>query len=86
VDSTVYDYESFRPYVNAVYLRGAQFLQALRESLGDQAFLDLARDLQVSQAGSILTTERFTTIASARAGGPERLPLDAFFHPSISRK
>lgn len=40
VDSTIYDYRSFRPYVNAVYLRGASFLGDLRQQIGDEAFLE----------------------------------------------
>ena len=31
VNSTIYDHNAFRPYVNAVYLRGVQFLNALRQ-------------------------------------------------------
>jgi aminopeptidase N len=80
VDSTIYDHRSFRPYVNAVYLRGAQFLQHLRDSLGDRAFLDLAHDLLASGTDSIVSTEQFLAIASEKAGGLERLPLDSFFH------
>lgn len=37
VDSTIYEHQAFRPYVDAVYLRGAQFLQAMREQVGDEA-------------------------------------------------
>jgi hypothetical protein len=80
VDSTIYDFEGFRPYVNAVYLRGAQFLQLLRDSLGDQAFFDLARALLASLGEPLVSTERFMAIASEKAGGPEQLPLDSFFH------
>ncbi|RLD07372.1 MAG: hypothetical protein DRI56_06780 [Chloroflexota bacterium] len=38
VNSTIYDFDGFRPYVNAVYLRGATFLSELRASMGDEAF------------------------------------------------
>ncbi len=40
VNSTIYDFEGFRPYVNAVYLRGATFLGELRARMGDEAFFD----------------------------------------------
>lgn len=38
VNSTIYDFLNPRPYINAVYLRGATFQQALREKVGDEAF------------------------------------------------
>jgi hypothetical protein len=44
VNSTIYDYDAFRPYVNAVYLRGVQFLSNLREKMGDQDFLAFLKD------------------------------------------
>jgi hypothetical protein len=44
VNTTIYDYSAFRPYVNAVYLRGALFMQALRLQMGDQEFLAFLKD------------------------------------------
>lgn len=44
VDSTIYEHAGFRPYVNAVYLGGAQFLQAVRDEVGDEAFLAMLAD------------------------------------------
>lgn len=38
VDSNVYRYDAGRPYINAVYLRGAEMLHKLRDELGDEAF------------------------------------------------
>ena len=38
VDMTIYDQDELRPYINAVYLRGATFLHQLRQSIGDDAF------------------------------------------------
>ena len=37
VNTTIYDYAAFRPYVNAVYLRGALFMQALRRAFSRAA-------------------------------------------------
>ncbi len=44
VNTTIFDYAAFRPYVNAVYLRGAQFMQALRTQIGDPVFLAFLKD------------------------------------------
>lgn len=38
IDLPVYDYPGFIPYRNAVYLRGALFLEELRRFLGDEMF------------------------------------------------
>ena len=44
VNSSVYDYKSFRPYVNAVYLRGALFLNDIRGLVGDEVFFSFLRE------------------------------------------
>jgi aminopeptidase N len=44
VDATIYNGGAFRPYTNAVYLRGARFLNALRGRIGDEAFFAFLRD------------------------------------------
>ena len=38
VDSTVYDYTQWRPYINAAYLNGVRMLHAVRTEIGDDAF------------------------------------------------
>ena len=38
VNSAIYDHDGFRPYVDAVYLRGAMFLDGLRKAMGDEPF------------------------------------------------
>ncbi|MCB0204711.1 MAG: hypothetical protein KDI55_22350 [Anaerolineae bacterium] len=41
VNSTIYEHQTFRPYVDAVYLRGAKFLQSLRDRVGETEFREL---------------------------------------------
>lgn len=50
VDSTIYGHAGFRPYVNAVYLRGVQFLDDLRQQIGDDAFFAVLRDYATPDA------------------------------------
>ncbi|NUM46537.1 MAG: hypothetical protein HUU38_17675 [Anaerolineales bacterium] len=38
VNATIYQYGDPRAYINAVYLRGAYFMQELRDIMGDTAF------------------------------------------------
>ncbi|HQV93730.1 MAG TPA: M1 family metallopeptidase [Anaerolineales bacterium] len=44
VDSTVYEAPTFRAYVNASYLNGANFMEALNIRMGDDAFFQFLRD------------------------------------------
>jgi hypothetical protein len=62
VDTSIYSGGKFRPYVNAVYLRGAHFLQDLRDRMGDEAFFAFMRDYLAQMSGEISTKENFLTI------------------------
>jgi aminopeptidase N len=44
VDSSVYEAPTFRAYVNASYLNGANFLEALNYRMGDDAFFAFLKD------------------------------------------
>lgn len=44
VDQGVYGFGTFRGYVNAVYLNGANFLDDLRTRVGDEAFFNALQD------------------------------------------
>lgn len=61
VNSTIYDFTDFSPYVHAVYMRGAQFLQEVRVSLGDDAFFAFLRAWAEDGAGKIRSTGDFFT-------------------------
>ncbi len=62
VDSTIYDHSTFRPYVNAVYLRGAQFLDDLRKQIGDPAFFAFLQELVTRHSGQIVTAADFWSL------------------------
>jgi hypothetical protein len=44
VDTTIYESPSFRAYVNAAYLNGANFMEALNYRMGDDAFFRFLQD------------------------------------------
>jgi hypothetical protein len=44
VDTSIYEPGSFRGYVNAVYLNGANFMEALNYRMGDDAFYQFLQD------------------------------------------
>lgn len=64
VDATVYDYASWRPYINAVYLRGCLMFQALREELGDETFLAWLGDYARLYTGRIAGSQDFWSVLS----------------------
>ncbi len=63
VDSTIYDHSNFRPYVNAVYLRGVRFLEALRQKIGDEAFFSFLKAYsETNSPDHFRTTAAFFTL------------------------
>jgi len=59
VNGSIYDYSSFRPYRDAVYLRGVHFLEELRSMIGDKAFFDFLRDYAKHFIGQQVTHSDF---------------------------
>jgi hypothetical protein len=59
VNSTIYDHSTFRSYVDAVYLRGALWMDDLRLTVGDKRFWEGMRLYYAHHNGSIATEEDF---------------------------
>ena len=59
VDTTIYESGTFRAYVNATYLNGANFIDALRIRIGDEAFFDFLKDYASRYAYSRVTANDF---------------------------
>lgn len=59
IDGRVYDYEDFRDYVDAVYLRGVRFLEAVRIRIGDEAFFEFLKAYAQFGDGKLLTAQDF---------------------------
>ena len=62
INGSIYDYDSFVNYRNAVYLRGAQFLDGLRTLVGDENFFAFLKDYAASENGKIASSDDFFTI------------------------
>jgi hypothetical protein len=62
VDTPIYDGQGFRPYTNAVYFRGAHFLEDLRGRIGDEAFSAFIQDYYTQGNGRIVTANDFFRI------------------------
>ena len=62
VDIPVYAGDGFQPYTNAVYFRGAHFLDELRLRIGDDAFFAFLQDYVRQMYGRIATANDFFNI------------------------
>ncbi len=81
VNISIYANTDFRLYVSAVYLRGAQFLHALRGRMGDQAFFSFLWDYIQQMQGRIATSEDFFRILSQHTTQSLEDLKAAYFHP-----
>ena len=70
VDSKVYEFNTFREYINAIYLRGAQMLHNLRQDMGDEQFFQLLRTYAEIGTGQVAYPELFWGLLST-----EQAPL-----------
>ena len=60
VNADIYAFRQFRTYIDAVYLRGAYFLQALRDEVGDAAFFEgLRKYVQSTDTHTIRAADDF---------------------------
>lgn len=59
VDSTVYGYNNWRPYINTVYFRGVMMLNEIRLMIGDQLFYRWLADYYEQNRAGIATPTSF---------------------------
>ncbi len=62
VDASLYSFSTFRGYVDAVYLNGANFLDDLRTRIGDEAFFAFLHDYATRFAHGHATGTDFFTV------------------------
>jgi hypothetical protein len=79
LDTTIYDYDGFRPYVNATYLRGALFLQALRETIGEEAFMNTLQSLVNRTSYHQLTTTSFMELVAENSSADISPLIEEYF-------
>jgi aminopeptidase N len=83
VNDTIYDHGSFRLYVNAVYLRGAQFLRDLRGEIGEEKFFGFLREYTVQggekSPGDISSTGFFFHLLSEHTDQDLSLLITDYF-------
>ncbi len=80
VDTRLYNTASFRSYVNAVYLRGAEFFEALRTRIGDPAFFAFLQDYYATERGHISNADDFFRILDAHTNVDYSDLVHAYFY------
>ena len=81
VNSPIYAFDAFRPYVNAVYLRGAQMLQAMRQAVGDGRFFAFLRRYAEANVGHIATESDFWSAYESVGGDAAAIKANFFAEP-----
>jgi hypothetical protein len=81
IDKSIYDYNGFRPYRDAVYLQGALFFEALRLRVGDEAFFAFVKDYAAQETHSLATAQDFFDILREHS----QAGLDGLFQEYFSR-
>jgi aminopeptidase N len=79
INRSIYDYERFLPYVHGVYLRGALFIQELRDAMGDQAFFSFLADYVAQSANQYISAKDFFTLLTANSQVDLEPILDKYF-------
>jgi len=79
VDSNIYDSGTFRGYVNAVYLNGANFLEALNNRMGEDAFFKFLQDYASRYGHGIATTGDFFAVARQNTTADISDLINAYF-------
>jgi hypothetical protein len=81
VNSTIYDHSGFRPYVDAVYLRGALLMQELRNLMGDEALLAFLRDYATRNTHLEVSAEDFFRILAEHTSADLSTLTSKYFSP-----
>jgi hypothetical protein len=82
VDTDIYHGVNFRTYTNAVYLRGAQFLVALRGRTSDEIFFAFLKYYAAQMAGKRATADEFFRILRTHTSADLSDIISSYFqHP-----
>jgi hypothetical protein len=67
IAGTIYDFQSYRPYVNAVYLHGVVFLDAVYQKMGQDAFITFLKQYAQTYSGKQVTPDEFFNLLSQQS-------------------
>ena len=79
VNSTIYLYDTWRPYINAIYLQGARMIQDIRTAMGDEAFFLFLQEYYRAGSGKIMTRQDFFNLAAQFSDADFQPIMEAYF-------
>ena len=79
VGSSIYDFQSYRPYVNTVYLHGVQFLDELHRQMGDDVFLAFLHNYAAVYGGRQVTPAAFFSLLRQSTSVDVQPAIDRYF-------
>ena len=79
VGSSIYDFQSYRPYVNTVYLHGVQFLDELHRQMGDDVFLAFLHNYAAFYGGRQVTPAAFFRLLRQSTSVDVQPAIDRYF-------
>jgi len=81
VNSTIYQFDEYRQYVSAVYLRGVMMVHEIRITMGDKAFFAALRDYAEQGRGRVMRWDDFLEILGQHSDKDLSPVLEKFFSP-----
>jgi hypothetical protein len=81
VNTSIYLDQGYEVYRNGVYLRGAMFLQEIRDAVGDEAFFAAIKDYVSTKAYEIATSKDFFDALSRHSSEDISPILEEYFQP-----
>jgi hypothetical protein len=79
VDSTIYNTQGYRPYRDAVYLNGANFLDELRTLVGEEAFFSFLQDYLACNTSRLANADDFFAILREHSDADWNTLLSSYF-------
>jgi hypothetical protein len=79
IDLPIYDFSKERQYEADIYLRGALFLDELRQLVGDESFFAFLRDYYETEAYELSTTDDFFAVLGVHTAEDLSPLLKAYF-------
>ncbi len=81
INQSIYAFPTFRPYVNATYLRGALFMRDLRARVGDEAFFAFLADYLAQGRGRLVRPQDFFRVLEKHTDASYHDLLQNYFTP-----
>lgn len=81
IAGTIYDFQSYRPYVNAVYLHGVLFLDAVYQKMGQESFVVFLKQYAEKFYGQQATPEEFFYLLFQYSQVDLQPTVDEYFNP-----